>query len=103
MSFRALTTGSTGIPDDSAERNISTSGSDAHSHVKHLAEAIILQAIEDLWSPGRKRESLLFFKGKEFSLCAEVAGISYIKQLNMLRMLADAGDKTKPRIMRKAL
>lgn len=56
-----------------------------------LAEAIILQSIEDLWNPRHKRESLSFFEGDGFTLCSSAAGISCVKQLVMLRMLADAG------------
>jgi len=59
-----------------------------NSLARSLAEAVILQSIEDLWNPERKRESLKFFKSNGFELCSKIAGISYIKQLAMLRMLA---------------
>jgi hypothetical protein len=59
-----------------------------------LAEAIIMQSMEDLWNSVFKTGSLAFFKGDGFELCSEIAGISYIKQLVMLRMLAYAGPKT---------
>ena len=65
----------------------------AKSQARTLAEAVILQSIEDLWSPVCKRGSLLFFQGDGFILCSELAGISYVKQIVMLRMLADAGQK----------
>ena len=68
-----------------------TTGLTANSHARSLAEAIILQSIEDLWVPVCKIGSLLFFEGDGFVLCSELAGISYIKQLSMFRMLADAG------------
>jgi hypothetical protein len=71
-----------------------TTGHAADSHARTLAEAIILQSIEDLWNPVCKKGSLLFFEGDGFVLCSELAGISYIKQLAMLRMLADAAPKT---------
>jgi len=80
-----------------------TTGLAANSHARSLAEAVILQSIEDLWNPICKRESLTFFQGNGFELCSEVAGISYIKQLAMLRMLAHAGPKTSLRYMGKAL
>lgn len=70
-----------------------TTGHVAYSQARSLAEAIILQSIEDLWNPGCKRGSLLFFEGDGFALCSEIAGISYIKQVAMLRMLAEAGPK----------
>jgi len=80
-----------------------TTGHAANSHARSLAEAVILQSIEDLWNPVCKRGSLMFFEGDGFELCSEVAGISYIRQLAMLRMLAHAGPKTSLRNMRKAL
>ncbi len=80
-----------------------TTGHAANSHARSFAEAIILQSIEDLWNPVCKRGSLMFFEGDWFVLCSEIAGISYIKKLAMLRMLADAGPKTSLRNMRKAL
>jgi len=75
----------------------------ADRHARILAEAVILQSIEDLWNPVCKRESLLFFEGDGFELCSEIAGIGYIKQLAMLRMLADSGPKTNLHNIRKAL
>ena len=68
-------------------------GHAANGHARRLAEAIILQSIEDLWNPVCKKGSLMFFQGDGFALCSEIAGISYIKQLAMLRMLAYAGPK----------
>jgi hypothetical protein len=79
-----------------------TTGHAANSHARSLAEAIILQSIEDLWNPVCKRGSLMFFEGDGFVLCSELAGISYIKQLAMFRMLADAGRKKSLRNMRKS-
>lgn len=79
------------------------SGPTAADHARILAEAIILQSIEDLWHPAGKKGSLLFFQGDGFELCSEIAGISYIGQLAMLRMLAYAGPIINLRIMKKAL
>ena len=81
-----------------------TTGHAANSHAaRRLAEAIILQSIEDLWNPVCKKESLIFFEGDGLELCSKIAGISYIKQLGMLKMLADAGPIINLRSMRKAL
>ena len=80
-----------------------TTGQAANSHARRLAEAVILQSIEDLWSPRCKRGSLLFFEGDGFTICSEIAGISYIKQLAMLRMVMNAGLKRSLRNMRTAL
>ena len=80
-----------------------TNGQAANNHARILAEAIILQSIEDLWHPVCKRGSLRFFEGDGFVLCSEIAGISYIKRLSMLRMLSNASQKKNLRNMRKAL
>jgi len=80
-----------------------TTGHAAHSHSRRLAEAIILQSIEDLWNPVCKRGSLMFFEGDGFAFCSELAGISYIKQLAMLRMLGAAGSNTSLRNRRNVL
>ena len=68
-----------------------TIGHIVNSSVRSLAEAIILQSIEDLWDPQCKTGSLSFFEGDEFALWSEIAGIGYIKQIAVIRMLADAG------------
>ena len=68
-----------------------TTSNAANSYARRLAEAIILQSIEDLWNPVCRKGSRIFFEGDGFVLCSEIAGINYIKQLTMLRMLADAG------------
>jgi len=81
----------------------SISGHAANAHVRSLAEAIILQSIEDLWNPVCRRGSLRFFKSDGFALCSEIAGIGYIKQLAMFRMLADVGRKRSLRKIRKKL
>lgn len=74
-----------------------TAGHAANGHVRSLAEAIILQSIEDLWDPVCRRGSLRFFKSDGFVLCSEIAGISHIKRLAMFRMLSNAGRKTSLR------
>ena len=78
-------------------------GHAANGHARSLVEAIILQSIEDLWNPVCRQESLSFFKSDGFALCSEIAGIGYIKQLAMFRMLADAGRKASLRNIRKTL
>ena len=76
-------------------------GRAANGHARSLAEAIILQSIEDLCNPVCRRGSLRFFKSDGFVLCSEIAGISYIKQIAMFRMLADVGRKTSLRNTKK--
>lgn len=60
---------------------------------RRLAEAIILQSIEDLWMPTHRQESLAFFKGEAFNICAEIAGMSVLKKGKLLRLLADSCGK----------
>ncbi len=59
--------------------------------VRNLAAAIILQAIEDLWSPVFRRESGEFFAGEAFTLAAGMAGMSCIDQSTLLRILERNG------------
>jgi len=75
----------------------SRAGHAINGHARSLAEAIILQSIEDLCNPVCRRGSLRFFKSDGFVVCSEIAGISYIKQLAMFRMLADVGQKKRLR------
>ncbi|MEW6109312.1 MAG: hypothetical protein AB1632_09145 [Nitrospirota bacterium] len=55
-----------------------------------IAEAIILQAIEDLWDDEEKGESIDFFRGEGFGLCSEIACIDSsgrIKLLNIVKTI----------------
>lgn len=64
--------------------------------VKGLAEGIIIQSIEDLWNENLRDECIAFFKGKEFSICAEVAGMNVddqVKVLNFVKDVLEAGNK----------
>ncbi|MHB8882817.1 MAG: hypothetical protein ACYC69_15070 [Thermodesulfovibrionales bacterium] len=74
-----------------------------NSHVRSLAEAVILQSIEDLWDPACKKGSLLFFEGDGFVLYCQIAGISYTKRCSMIRMFAAAGPASNLRSRRKVL
>ncbi len=56
--------------------------------VKSLAEAIILQSMEDFWSNAYRQESIEFFKGDGFKVCAEIAGMGHEEQSKVLEMLA---------------
>ncbi|MBA4373949.1 MAG: hypothetical protein C0402_13955 [Thermodesulfovibrio sp.] len=60
--------------------------------VTSLAEGIILQSIEDLWSSEHGRESLDFFSGGEFRSCAEMAGMSLLEQVRLLKMVKEVTD-----------
>ena len=44
--------------------------------INNLAEAIILQSLEDLYEASHREESLEFFRGEGFRICTEIAGIA---------------------------
>jgi|GEM_PF-3390365 len=55
--------------------------------VEALAEAMILQAIEDLWSKAHRQKSIEFFTGSGFNQCADMAGMTVIDRLRVLKLL----------------
>jgi hypothetical protein len=55
--------------------------------VKHLAEAVILQAMEDLWSEEHREECINFFTGEDFRSCASIAAMDTSEQIKILEML----------------
>ena len=54
---------------------------------KSLAEAIILQSMEDLSILEYRRESMEFFRGDGFKICAEIADININKQSKILLLV----------------
>jgi len=44
--------------------------------VKKLSEAILLQAIEDLYSKQHRTDALKFFNGEDFDICASFIGLT---------------------------
>jgi len=54
---------------------------------KHLAEAVILQALEDLWDEDQREDCLKFFTGADFRTCAAVAGMDTTEQIKVLNLL----------------
>lgn len=72
---------------------ISVSGQKAKNRIKALAEAVILQSIEDLFDPLQRGKCIDFFKGEDFRLCAEIAGLSALDQIRIIRMLVDTSLK----------
>ena len=52
-----------------------------------LAEAIILQSITDLWKEDEREKCLDFLKGEDFSLCAEMAGMSLPDQIELMTLV----------------
>ncbi len=70
--------------------------------LKALAEAVILQSIEDLWSRTHRRDSIEFFEGEGFRHCADLAGMKVVERLKLIRMLRKLhSDVFKPRHRRK--
>lgn len=53
---------------------------------KTLAEAIILQSMEDLWDGKERADALRFFDGEGFSACAKIAGLNFFEQLRLYNM-----------------
>ena len=52
-----------------------------------LAEAVILQAMEDLWSNFYGEESAEFFQGTGFSWYADIAGMSPYEKNSLLSLI----------------
>ncbi len=59
-------------------------------NIKHLAEAIILQSIEDLWNESHREECIKFFSGEDFRTCARIAGMDISDQIKILGLLGDS-------------
>jgi hypothetical protein len=55
--------------------------------VKALAEAVILQAMEDLWSDTQREKSIEFFEGDGFKYFAHMAGMGAVERLRLVKML----------------
>ena len=55
--------------------------------MKSLAEAIIMQSITDLWKEDERESSLKFFKGEDFSVCAEMAGMDLPDQIKLMTLV----------------
>ena len=57
--------------------------------VKKLAEAIILQSIEDLYDGRHRTGSVDFFTGESFHTCARMAGLSTGEKLKVLNLVRE--------------
>lgn len=55
--------------------------------IRKLAEAIILQSIEDLWEEKQRRGCITFLRGEGFSVCADLAGMGVSDRLKLLRLV----------------
>jgi hypothetical protein len=57
------------------------------ARVRNLAEAVILQSLEDLWDPEYRGGSRDFFKGNGFRICADIAGLDSHKKIRFLHFI----------------
>jgi hypothetical protein len=55
--------------------------------VRSLAEAIILQSIEDLWNNYLRKECMEFFNGKGFTICTDIAAINLYDQVKLMNFI----------------
>lgn len=65
--------------------------------LKALAEAVILQAMEDLWSDTHREKSIEFFTGGGFKCFADMAGMGAVERLRLIKILGRMNRaKSKP-------
>ncbi len=55
--------------------------------MKKLSESIILQCIEDLWDKASMKQSAKFFSQRDFSICANIAGMDICDQVRLLDLV----------------
>lgn len=60
---------------------------------RNIAEAIILQAVEDLWSPVHRKESIEFFTGEGFVICSKLVGMGLFEKLRLIQLIKKAIQK----------
>ncbi len=59
------------------------------TRIKGLAEAILLQLMEDLWIDEERSGCMDFFMGEGFSICSEIAGMSSDDKIKILNIVYD--------------
>lgn len=65
---------------------------------RSLAEAIILQSLEDLWMLEGREDSKEFFTGEGFQICAEIAGLNTLEQFRVLHLIGGKGNGRNARV-----
>lgn len=70
--------------------------------LQELAEGIILQSIEDLWSEHLTGECMEFFRGKDFRICAELANMNLIDQVKLLNFVKGVIESRKKASVRRS-
>jgi hypothetical protein len=66
--------------------------------LKSMAEAVILQSLEDFWNRTYRKQSMDFFKGEGFEICSDIAQIDAIKQIEILCFLGGDSDGKSVRL-----
>jgi len=57
------------------------------AHTRALAEAVILQCMEDMWDPEHSVESREFFQSEGFVIWAEMACMNLPQQMKLIRLI----------------
>lgn len=55
--------------------------------LRELAEGIILQSLEDLSDQNLREDCITFFKGADFTTCAELAAMDVTDQVKLLNIV----------------
>lgn len=63
--------------------------------IKSLTEAVIAQAMDDLSDDAERNDSIRFFKGEGFRICAEKADMNLSGQIMLLNMVSKMVCETK--------
>lgn len=62
-------------------------GRNDSAHTRALAEAVILQCMEDMWDPEYAEESREFFQSEGFVIWAETACLNLPQQMKLVRII----------------
>lgn len=57
------------------------------ANLKRLAEAVIMQAVSDLWSRAERKRSIAFFMGREFARYSKMAGMQPHERARLLDLI----------------
>ena len=63
------------------------------AQIKGLAEAILLQSMEDLWIAEERSSCIDFFSGEGFRMCSEMAGMNSDDKVRILNIVGDIIDQ----------
>ncbi len=63
--------------------------------IRNLAESVILQSIEDYWTPEFMEESRVFFTSEAFTAYAKIAGLTPALKYNLLTILGGENGRLK--------